>query len=143
MKLEPYVKPKPWFFTFIPKLNTYTANSIYPYIFLPKDIYINLSTDNPNPYYVALLIHEETHYVRQKHIGVFIFTLKYLFDSKFRKKEELLAVKEAIKYLKKQGISFNFNEHERNLSNYLYLYPISKYYKYDKEKLQKVWSEVA
>jgi len=140
MNLPKYVKGKPGFFKFIPILGEYTANSIYPWIFLPKGVYENLKFPSPNPPYVALLIHEQKHYERQRKIGWLLFGLKYLFSAKFRFNEELIAVKEAMKYLKKNNISFDFDRKAKTLSSYLYLWPVSK--NYAEKELRKIWDEV-
>src|SRR3989344_1547072 len=118
MNLPKYVRSKPRFFSFIPVLGKYTGNSIYPWIFLPEDIYENLKSPNPNSYHVALLIHEQKHYDRQKKMGWFLFGIKYLFFAKFRFNEELIAVKEAMKYLKKNNIPFDFDKKAKILSSY-------------------------
>src|SRR3989344_1846603 len=99
MKLGKYIKPKPWFFKFVPILSKYTANSLYSYIFVPHDVYEDLKSQNPNYRHRALLINEE-----------------------------LLAVREAMRFLKKNNISFDFEKSSRLLSSYLYLWPVSKHY---------------
>lgn len=140
MKLPNYVRPKPGFFKYIPALKDYTANSIYPWIFIPRDIYDDLKSDVPNDKHVALLIHESTHYKRQKSIGWFKFGIKYLIFSEFRFNEELVAVKEAMKYLKSKKIKFDFDRKARHLSSHLYLWPVSK--EYAEKQLRRVWNEI-
>lgn len=140
MELPSYIKPKPIWFKFIPILNQYTANSLYPFIFVPKDIFENLKTKEPNQKYLALLAHEGTHYERQKQTGWLKFALKYLFIPKFRLKEELIAVKVGIKYLKIRRYPFDFEEKSKKSSQNLYLWPISKYYK--KARLEQIWNEI-
>ncbi len=127
MKIPSYVILKPRLFNVIPWLSNDTANAIYPFIFLPRAIYNNLQSPHPNQQYVALLIHEEIHRKRQKEIGWVIFNIKYLTSPKFRFNEELLAIKEAIKYLKKHSIPFDFEKNAQSLSGWLYFWPISKY----------------
>ena len=140
MKLGKYIKPKPWFFKFVPILSKYTANSLYSYIFVPHDVYEDLKSQNPNYRHRALLIHEETHRERQRKMGWFVFGVNYLFSSKFRFNEELLAVREAMRFLKKNNISFDFEKSSRLLSSYLYLWPVSKHYA--KRELERLWEEV-
>lgn len=140
MNLPKYVVRKPRLFNFVPVLGKYTANSIYPWIFLPADVYENLKSLKPNPYHIALLIHEEKHYERQKKMGWFLFGVKYLFSTKFRFNEELIAVKEAMKYLKKNNLPFDFDKKAKTLSSYLYLWPVSKYYA--EKELKRTWGEV-
>lgn len=112
MKLPWYILKKPSIGNFVPLLGKNIANSIGPFIFLPK--------------HIALLLHKETHRKRQKQIGLFVFGFKYLFDPKFRFREELIAVKEGMKYLKKNNIPFNFDKNAKFLSSYIYLWPVSK-----------------
>jgi len=140
MELPSYIKPKPTWFKFLPILNQYNANSLYPYIFVPKDIFDNLKTNNPNQKYLALLAHEGTHYERQKQIGWLKFAVKYLLMPKFRFKEELIAVKVGMKYLKMRKIPFDFDERSKKSAKNLYLWPISKHY--GKSKLEKIWKEI-
>lgn len=140
VKLPKYVREKPEFIKYFPFIGEYTANSIYPWILVPKDVYKNLKSPIPNPYNLALLIHEQKHYERQKKMGSFWFGIKYLFSAKFRFNEELVAVKEAMKYLKKNKIPFDFDKKAKILSSYLYLWPVSKHYA--EEKLRQVWEEV-
>jgi len=140
MKLPRYVISKGKFLHYLPLIGKSTAQSLGPIIFVPYHIYRDLQTDNPNPKHVALLIHEETHRKRQKEIGYLRFAYKYLFYSKFRFQEELLAVKEAMKYLKKNKIHFDFDQKAKFYSGYLYLWPVSK--EYAEKELKKIWDEV-
>ena len=87
MKLPWYVISKGSLLHHLPLIGKSTAQSLGPIILVPDPIYRNLQTDNPNP--------------KHKEMGVLKFGYKYLSDSKFRFQEELLAVKEAMKYLKK------------------------------------------
>lgn len=117
-----------------------TANSIGPLIFMPQAIYKDLKSQNPNLRHIALLIHEETHRKRQKAMGFIKFGFQYLFNSKFRFEEELIAVKEAMKYLKKNKIQFEFDKNAKFLSSFVYLWPVSK--NYAKKELRKIWNEL-
>ena len=139
MKLESYIRPKPRFFRIIPWLSNFTANSLYPFIFLPQAIYQDLQSDVPNPAHIALLIHEKTHYERQQKMGVLKFGLKYLFSPTFRFSEELIAVQAAMRYLKAEGLSFNFETKATNLSSWMYLWPVSK--TYARDQLQQLWDK--
>lgn len=140
MKLPKYVREKPDFFRFTPILREYTANSIYPWIFLPTDIYKNLKSSQPDLHHIAILIHEQEHHKRQKKMGWFVFGVKYLFSPKFRFTEELIAVKKAMGFLKKNNIPFNFNRTAKVLSIYLYLWPVSKHYA--EKELRKIWDDI-
>lgn len=137
-KLANYIQPKYFWLKFIPLLSNNIANSIYPFIFLPKEVFDNLKTNRPNPYYIALLIHEEKHRERQKQ-KLFSFWIKYLLSSSFRFAEELIAVKTGIKYLKENNIPFYFNDKNKKELKCLYFWPISRYY--NMENLKKLWNE--
>lgn len=127
MILPPYVRPKPYLFNFVPFLRKPVANSIYPFIFLPKVIYSNLLSQDPNPYYYALLVHEQTHHERQKQMGILRFGWMYLFSSQFRHEEEKIAVSAGVQYLKKNNILFSVNITDKLNPDFLFLWPLSKY----------------
>lgn len=139
MTVEPHIKAKPGFFRLIPWISNRTANALYPFIFLPREIYQNLQSENPDIKHVALLIHEQTHYNRQQKIGIVKFGVQYLFSPTFRFNEELIAVQEAMRYLKRQGQVFDIDMKAKHLSSWLYLWPVSK--TYAREQLQRLWEE--
>lgn len=140
MILPWYVISKGTLLDSIPLLGESTANSIGPLIFIPQAIYKDLKSQNPNPKHVALFIHEETHSKRQKAMGFIKFGIQYIFNSRFRFEEELIAVKEAIRYLKKNKIQFEFDKNAKFMSSFVYLWPVSK--NYAEKELRKVWNEL-
>jgi hypothetical protein len=140
MNIPSYIKPKPLIFKVILFLRYNVANCIYPFIFTPRAIYNNLVSENQNPYYLALIIHEEVHYKKQKELGILIFGLKYIFSKEFRLKEELNAIKASIKYLKSNNILLDLEKVDLSSSDYLFLWPISKYYKI--EDIKKFYQEI-
>lgn len=140
MKLPGYVISKGRFLHYLPLIGRSTAQSLGPIILIPDPIYQDLQTEHPNPKHTALLIHEETHRRRQKEMGILQFAYRYLFDSKFRFQEELVAVKEAMKYLKKNKIVFDFDKNAQFLSGYVYLWPVSE--EYAEKELKKIWDKL-
>lgn len=72
MKLQSNVKIKKFPWTIIPLLSTHTAHAIYPNIYLPKQVYEDLLSDDPKQKNVSVLIHEQTHIKRQKEMGWFL-----------------------------------------------------------------------
>lgn len=140
MKLPWYVISKGSFFHHIPLIGKSTAQSLGPIILVPDPIYRDLTTDTPHPKHIALLIHEETHRKRQHEIGFWTFSYKYIFNSTFRFQEELLAIKESMKYLKKQHMPYDFNKNAQFLASYIYLWPVTK--EYAEKELKKVWAEI-
>lgn len=139
MKLADNIKIKPIWWGVIPMLSKYTANAIYPNIYIPKHVYNNLLSDNPKPEFVGVLLHEQEHIKREKEIGVIKFGLKYLFSPKFRFWEELAAIKPQMKYLKSIKQKFDTEKAAGYLSGWLYLWPVS--YIEAKEKLDKIWNK--
>lgn len=127
-----FVRPKPGWFRFVPFLSKPVGNTLYPFIFLPSVVFENLSHEIPNPYYVALLKHEEVHYTRQKQMGLLLYALRYIFDSKFRFEEELAGVRSAMRYLKTSGIPVTFNNEEKLHSERLFAWPVSNHYSVEK-----------
>lgn len=140
MKLFNNIKVKGFPWTILPLFSTYTAHAIYPNVYVPKDIYANLLSGNPDPKNISILIHEQTHIKRQKQMGWFIWGLKYCLSGKFRFEEELAAIKESMKYLKKKNITCDTERSVRFLSGYLYLWCVS--YEEAKRKLDDAWKEV-
>lgn len=138
--LRPHIKLKSKLWKFIPWFTDFTANAIYPNIYLPKKVYENLKSKNPKPKYMVALIHEETHLQRERQMGWLKFGIKYLFLSKFRFNEEMIAIKAAIKYQKKNNLSFDIEKTAKYLSGWLYLWPVS--YKEARIELEKAWEEV-
>lgn len=139
MILKPDVKVKPWWFNIIPWLNKYTANAIYPNVYVPQNMYENLLSQKPNPKHIGVLIHEETHLERERKMGPIKFGAKYFLSPKFRFNEELAANREMYKFLKKHKVKHDIEKHSRFLSGWLYLWPVS--YEYAKKELEKAWEE--
>ena len=134
------VKKKPKIWEFIPWLSSYTAQAIYPNIFVSKEVYEDLSRSKPNHKFVAVLEHEKKHIERQKELGFIKFGIGYLFFPKFRFQEELLAIREGMKYLKKNKLTFDTERSAKYLSSWLYLWMVS--YDEAKKELDRIWHEI-
>lgn len=134
VKLNKNVKLKVGLWKLIPFLAEKTAHGIYPNVYLPQSIYNNLKSNIPNPYNVALLLHEQEHVRRQKEQGTVNWLLKYIFSAKFRFNEELLADIPKIKYLKSKNLEFDLEKRAKQLSSWIYLWQVN--YKEAKAKLQ-------
>ena len=134
------VKKKPKIWEFIPWLSSYTAQAIYPNIYVSKAVYEDLGKKNPNPKFVAVLEHEKKHIERQKELGFIKFGIGYLFFPKFRFQEELSAIREGTKYLKKNKLTFNTERSAKYLSSWLYLWMVS--YDEAKKELDRIWHEI-
>lgn len=140
MQLGRNVRPKPKWWGIVPFLSKFTANAIWPNVYLPQEVYDNLKSGNPKPKWVAVLKHEEEHLRRENEMGPVIFGLKYLFSGRFRFDEELIAIKAGMKYLESVGETFDTARSAGFLSSWLYLWPVS--YKEAKTALDKLWKEV-
>lgn len=136
MILPVNIKPKIGFWKLIPFLANKTAHGIYPNVYLPKNVYYDLKSDTPNPFNIALLLHEQEHIKRQKEKGVANWLLKYIFSPKFRFEEEILADISKIKYLKSNKLKFDIDKRAKQLSSWIYLWSVS--YKEAKEKLDTI-----
>jgi len=139
MILAKHIKIKKFPWTVLPLFSTYTAHAIYPYIYLPEEIYRDLTSKKPTPRNVATLIHEQTHIDRQKKVGWLIWGLKYCFIPSFRLNEELVAIGSSMKYMKQKGEKWDTARSAQFLSSYLYLWCVS--YEVAKQKLDSVWKE--
>ena len=126
MKLSKNIKSKTGLWGILPKIiTTQTAQCIYPYIFLPEDIYKDLISPDPKPRSIALLLHEKVHFVRQKRLGIFRWAFLYMVNSEFRFQEELLAYKEQMHYLQKSNLCLDLETRAKRLSSWLYLWCVS------------------
>jgi hypothetical protein len=110
----------------IPWYNNNIAQGLYPNVYLPKKVFENLKSKNPDPKYIAILAHEQKHVERQKEMGPFKWGMKYVFSPKFRFDEEILAIK-AQKMI-------DVEKSAKDLSSWIYLWMVS--YKTAKEKLE-------
>ena len=133
-------RKKPKFLRLIPWLSSYTALAFFSRIYVSEKIFNDLNSNNPNPESIAILKHEKTHVRRQKEIGSLKFGFKYFFSPQFRFQEELIAIRESMKHLKKNGIKFDINKSAKFLSSWLYLWAIP--YDEAKKKLEKTWNEI-
>jgi len=130
------IKIKPFLWQFLPWLSSYTAQAIYPNIYVSKKVFENLKSKNPNPRFIAILEHEIKHLQRQKELGIIKFGIKYLLSPKFRFQEELLAIKEEMRYLKSKKLLFSIERAAKYLSSWLYFWMIP--YQKAKEELEKI-----
>lgn len=96
-------------------------------------------SNNPDPRYISVLKHEQTHIERQKKMGWIIWGLRYTFSPNFRFNEELEAIKTSMKYLKKVKSSFDTEKRAKFLSGWLYLWCVS--YEEAKKELDRAWKE--
>jgi hypothetical protein len=120
-------------------LFTQTAQGIYPYILVPQHIYNDLNSPSPNPYSLALIVHEQTHLDRQSKYGWIKWMVSYAVSSKFRFGEELEAIKTQMGFLKRNGLSFPIEGTAKLLSSWLYLKPVS--YETAVEELKLAWEK--
>lgn len=140
MKLQSNVRIKNFPWTILPVFSKYTAHAIYPNIYIPRHIYENLLSKNPDPKNISVLIHEQTHIQRQKQIGWFLWGIKYCFSKNFRFNEEIVAIEESMKYLKRQNFKWDTDRTAKFLSGYLYFWCVP--YEIAKRKLDKIWLEL-
>src|SRR5476651_2497163 len=140
MKLPVNVKIKKGWWHITPVLSQYTANAIYPNIYLPESLYTDLLSDKPTAKSVSILIHEQTHIDRQKKLGWLYWSLQYTILADFRFNEEIEAITSAMKYLKQHGQEFDTERSAKFLSGYLYLWCC----RYDtaKEVLDNIWKSI-
>lgn len=140
MKLPPNVKMKSRLWDLIPWISNKTAQAIYPNIYLPKFVYESLQSNNPEIRHVSLLIHESEHLKRQNKIGLFNWGFRYIFIPKFRYEEEIAADIPRLKYLKENGVDPYIKRRARQLSGWLYFWPVS--YSEVKTRLENVWERL-
>ncbi|HKC04669.1 MAG TPA: hypothetical protein VKC54_02255 [Patescibacteria group bacterium] len=139
MELPKNVRVKSGIWNIIPWTNR-TGQGIYPNIYLPKFVYDGLVSDNPSPWHIAQLIHEQEHLKRQKEFGLKKWFLKYIFVPMFRFEEEIAADIPKMKFLKSKKLDPYIDKRAKQLSGWLYFWPVP--YKTAKKELEKVWREI-
>lgn len=139
MILDNQVKPIPKLLQHLPLVPKYRGITVYPWIFLRRDIYQDLTLGKPRPESVGVLVHEQVHIKRIKNTNWFKWGLKFWLDCKFRYKEELEATKAHMSYLKKRGRKFDIEKRARDLSGAIYLWCVS--YEKARRELDKAWKE--
>jgi hypothetical protein len=126
MNLPQYVKPLPKFFSRFP----YKGFTVifFKRIFLQREIFDNLKSNNPTVQNLSVLRHEEVHRER----GGKLKALRY-FIPKLELQEELAAYEEQLKFLKENHATYDLE----NVAKHL---PGLKYGK-AKELIAKLWQE--
>lgn len=143
--MQSNIKVKPRLPRFLKRISildmlfTQTAQGIYPYILVPRHIYDELNSPAPNPYALALIVHEQTHLDRQSKYGWIKWMVSYAVSSKFRFEEELQAIRAQMGFLKRNGLSFPIEATAKLLSGPLYLKPVS--YETATKQLNRAWEE--
>lgn len=119
------VKQKPRLIEWLPGIGKATCQAVYPNIYVPHHVYASLRSANPEPKYIAVLLHEQEHLHRMKQHGVLVWNLRYIFIRRFRFNEELAAVKPQKDYLQQQGQAYDDEAKAKMLSGWLYLWSTS------------------
>jgi hypothetical protein len=109
-------------------------------IYLRADIYDDLYSTDPKAHSVGILIHEQTHFNRMQQQGMVKFGMKYLFSAKGRFEEELAAISEQMKYLKKNGEKYDIERMSGALSSWYYLW--SAPYDIAYSRLSEQWNSI-
>lgn len=107
-------------------------------IYLRNEYWQEWNSGKASPKTLSYLAHEYTHI---KRMGMGLTSgVYYWLNPKFRYQEELAAIREEMKVLKKHKASFNIEKRARDLSSFAYLWCTN--YKTAKEELEKAWKEV-
>ena len=140
MEQEVIIKPMPRYWKYMPTIGADLAMSRYPYIYLPEHLYQRWMKRQMSVQDEGVLIHENVHIHRQKKAGIWTYEVMYLFSRKFRLHEELVAIREQMKFLKGHGQSYDFNRKARQFASFEYFWVTS----YDEGRimLEGLWSEV-
>lgn len=88
----------------------------------------------------AMLIHETVHLHRQKEMGVLRYQLKYLLNRQFRLHEELVAIKEQMKFLKQHAQNYDFERKAKQFGSMEYFWMTSR--EEGRILLEQLWSQV-
>jgi len=116
------VKKVPKYWNYLPLLHTKMASTIYPNIYFPKEEYEDLVSNSPSLLVQSILIHEKVHLKEQKKLGLLKFCFSYLLNKKFRLEQEILGIKEQMKFLKENGENYDIDRKSKHFSGKEYGY---------------------
>ncbi len=133
------VKRKPQFIEALPWIGKGKSTALYPNIWMCASEYDDLLSPSPNPYNIALLVHEQEHIKRMKQAGPIKWIAKYIVNNSFRFNEELAALRPQFAVLKKHGLDPYLQYRAKRLSGWLYFWPVS----IDEAliRLKELWNE--
>lgn len=116
---------------------TKLAFAIRPFIFVPRTFYARYRNNALSADDEAVLVHERVHLRREQEAGLLRFGYKYLTQPQFRLTEELIAIKEEMKFRKSKGITYDIERKARHFAGaeYRYLLP----YEEAKRVLTDLW----
>ena len=134
------VRRKPWLVDVLPGVGRGTCHAVYPNIYLARSVYKSVTSNEPDPYSEAVVIHEQEHLKRMKAYGVAKWYVRYLLSRKFRLAEELAASKPQLGHIKNKKLTFNLERKARVLSGWLYLWPAS--YESVLKNLNEAWESL-
>lgn len=138
LKDNKILKKIPKWWKFIPFMGSIPA-TFYPHIYFPEKSFENLKSNTPTVWNLSVVLHESVHLERQR--GVFFWwCIKYFFSRKFLLNEELIAIKEQMKYLYSKGEVYPFEYKAKQFSSSTYLW-VSGYEK-SMKILKDMWNSV-
>lgn len=120
------VRRRPAVLDYLPGLSAGSGTTIYPSIYVGRQLYANIHSVEPNPYYLGLIIHEQEHMKRIKARGPVKWYVRYIFRSDFRLSEELAAYAKQFAYLKNLGLTYDLDHCAHNLSSFIYMWSTSE-----------------
>lgn len=131
------ILPKPWWtFLYMRRADAFTT---LDKIYLSQEKYKELLKNNLSVDLEATLEHEITHIKRFRKVGIWKSEIIYWLDKEFRYNEELAAIENQMRILKKNNRKYHFDKVSKYLSSFGYLWCTD--YKTAKEDLKKIWNK--
>ncbi len=134
------VKKIPRWWRFVPFFSVDVAATVYPFMYFPESIFIDLHKADPDKANIGILLHEQVHLDRQIKHGVCWWNIKYIFSKEFRLAEELEAIKVQMAYMKENGLVYDIDRKAKQFNSSLYLWVLPE----DKSKpiLTELWNSL-
>ena len=134
------IKPIPSFWNYTIFLDTKTATTIYPNIYLPEEMYSHYISGELSITESSVLLHERTHIERQGSYGPIKWLFNYIFSRKFRLNEELFAIRKQMEFLALNGEDYDINKKASQFSSSTYLWVTTK--EKAEKLLTQMWDDV-
>lgn len=132
------IRKKPWWtFLYMRRASAFTT---LDKIYVNKKIFKQIKNNDLSVKNKAILEHEITHIKRFRKFGLWEVEIRYWLDKNFRYEEEIAAIENQMKVIKKHGKKYDFEKTAKSLSGFGYLWCVN--YNKALKDLKNIWNNL-